>query len=1015
MAGVQAGISAGRLNIEIVAEIARVTQDMERIKRVINAASGDIAKSARAANDNLSGIGRNASGGVQQFARDVAALKAQLDPAWQAQQRFTQQQGLAMRAFKAGAIDRQQFIQHMRQINAELKGVQNPMAAVTKSAGAQKAGMQQLSYQLNDVATMYAMGAKPMQIFASQSGQIIQAVQLMTGGTSKLAAFLGGPWGIAITAGAMVLVPLIGKLFETKSAADSARISLDSMIAKYRQAAAERNRLTTGGEDLNKMVTQRDLLQGQLDTARRNAGSPNAFAYDSRIKKIAELNGKIAEGRRALDAERAAMYGLEQTAGDLIVKLGKVETATKGATGASRAHAGAMRSTAADADEFTTSVSDLINELIKYKMALGDAMQPVVDAINAAQVDELTAKLRKAQDEATRAGREAAEASQQWNADLRDTVDLLDQIGGRATGLGNVLAGLYGARTGDFSGVPGPTGALLANLFTTRDQNGKRVLNRLGDEFRSALDSVFGGNGKFFQALQGATTGAAIGGILGGNQASQFGAMAGGALGQVFGEKFLSKGLSSIAKGLGDFAGPLGSILGSVAGSLLGGLFKGGPDWATTNLASGATGGNKDQQKGAVGQAVGAFDQALQQIAGQLGATVGDFNTSIGLHNGNWHVSTAGRTGTLRTTRGWSDVTDFGPNAEAALTAAIQDAISDGAFLGLSDGVKRIISGGGDLDTQLKKAVSFQSVFSELEKLKDPVGAAVKALDSEMTYLRSVFGEAGASAAEYAQLEELYQLKRRDIIEKSNAEALELERTRRTMEIQLMELTGNTVGALAAARQMELDALDPSLRALAQQIHAAQDMRTEADAAARAIEEASRKFGDLAKNLRDYALSLTGSAANGPMGYRSAQVEFMKQSALATAGDQAGLAALQGASQAYLEVSRATSTAAQYQRDLGNVLASLDQAARVAESLASPGSATVTGMGTSGSLREVAVTITDGNASLKAEIVQLRSDLNAALLSIAQNTSSVDRTTKRWDRGNAVAVTADDPVPMVST
>jgi hypothetical protein len=657
---------------------------------------------------------------------------------------------------------------------------------------------------------------------------------------------------------------------------------------------------------------------------------------------------------------------------------------------------------------------ELINSMAKYGMDVRKAMQPVVDAINAAQIDELTAKLRKAQDEATRAGREAAEASQQWNADLRDTVDLLDQIGGRATGLGNLLAGLYGARTGDFSGVPGPTGALLANLFTTRDQNGNRVLNKLGDEFRSALDSVFGGNGKFFQALQGATTGAAIGGILGGNQASQFGAMAGGALGQVFGEKFLSKGLSSIAKGLGDFAGPIGSIVGSLAGSLLGGIFKGGPSWSTTNLASGATGGNKDQQRGAVGQAVGAFDQALQQIAGQLGATVGDFNTSIGLHNGNWHVSTAGRIGTLRTTRGWSDVTDYGPNAQAALTAAIQDAISDGAFLGLSDGVKRIISGGGDLDTQLKKAVSFQSVFSELEKLKDPVGAAVKALDSEMTYLRSVFAEAGASAAEYAQLEELYQLKRKDIIEKANAEALDLERTRRTMEIQLMELTGNTVGALAAARQMELDALDPSLRALAQQIHAAQDMRTEADAAARAIEEASRKFGDLAKNLRDYALSLTGSAANGPMGYRSAQVEFMKQSALAQTGDQAGLAALQGASQAYLEVSRATSTAAQYQRDLGNVLASLDQAARVAESLASPGSATVTGTGTSGSLREVAVTITDGNASLKAEIAQLRSDLNAALLSIAQNTSSVDRTTKRWDRGNAVAVTADDPVPVAS-
>lgn len=100
---------------------------------------------------------------------------------------------------------------------------------VTASAGAQRAGMQQLSMQLNDVATMYALGARPQQIFASQAGQVLQAVQLMTNGTSKLAAFLGGPWGMAITTATIVLVPFIGKLFEADRAAQLAEEGADAL------------------------------------------------------------------------------------------------------------------------------------------------------------------------------------------------------------------------------------------------------------------------------------------------------------------------------------------------------------------------------------------------------------------------------------------------------------------------------------------------------------------------------------------------------------------------------------------------------------------------------------------------------------------------------------------------------------------------------------------------------------------------------------------------------------------
>lgn len=53
-------------------------------------------------------------------------------------------------------------------------------AAVTRSMGAMGGAGRQLSYQLNDVATMWMMGAPPMQIFISQGGQVVQILQDMS-------------------------------------------------------------------------------------------------------------------------------------------------------------------------------------------------------------------------------------------------------------------------------------------------------------------------------------------------------------------------------------------------------------------------------------------------------------------------------------------------------------------------------------------------------------------------------------------------------------------------------------------------------------------------------------------------------------------------------------------------------------------------------------------------------------------------------------------------------------------
>src|SRR5690606_20780240 len=104
--------------------------------------------------------------------------------------------------------------------------------------------MMDLGRQLSDVSTMWAMGARPMQIFASQSGQIIQSFQMMTGGAGRLAGFLMGPWGIALTTAALALTPLIGKLLETKDAAEDAGNALQKAMDALFSSLAQSSKLT---------------------------------------------------------------------------------------------------------------------------------------------------------------------------------------------------------------------------------------------------------------------------------------------------------------------------------------------------------------------------------------------------------------------------------------------------------------------------------------------------------------------------------------------------------------------------------------------------------------------------------------------------------------------------------------------------------------------------------------------------------------------------------------------------
>jgi hypothetical protein len=289
-------VSLGFNSAEFDRGIGKANQQVRQLSTNFNAASKDVAVAA-----NRMGMS------IRQFSGNVTALKAQLDPAGTALANYRNQMNLLRESYKLGAISQAQFVTGTQGALATYRA---NGAQINRTNGQMQSGMQQLGFQMNDVATQFASGTRPMQIFAQQSGQVIQAVQMMVGGTGRFATFMMGPWGIALTAGVIALTPFIGKLMETVFAANKATGALDELIKKRREERAESEKLFNADKDLNGLLTQRARLEAYIAKQPRNraTGAP-MFVYKQQ-QELAAVNKQIAEGRDALDSERTDRMGL---------------------------------------------------------------------------------------------------------------------------------------------------------------------------------------------------------------------------------------------------------------------------------------------------------------------------------------------------------------------------------------------------------------------------------------------------------------------------------------------------------------------------------------------------------------------------------------------------------------------------------------------------------------------------------------------------------------------------------
>lgn len=323
----------------------------------VAAALDRVAKGGKGAGDGMGPKG--AGGGAQNLDGALRRVLQATDAEALALKRMNDLLADAKRLFDAGKISQEQYAR-VQKMGADMAN------NVTTATNAQRAGMQQLGFQLGDVATMYSLGAKPAQIFASQIGQITQAVQLMSGGTSKFATFLGGPWGIGLSLATILLAPFVAKLFEGNDALGDAinklredaretevnrkakeafnrtiegqialqrklNDELDRSILTQRQLAQETLRSAQG--NLAGLQTSRGSLAGQVTAQQqtvadfqRKIANPTAFGYEPEAvsalvmtasraeqkladlrQQLAEVDRQIANGTRAVNEAQAPL------------------------------------------------------------------------------------------------------------------------------------------------------------------------------------------------------------------------------------------------------------------------------------------------------------------------------------------------------------------------------------------------------------------------------------------------------------------------------------------------------------------------------------------------------------------------------------------------------------------------------------------------------------------------------------------------------------------------------------
>ena len=323
----------------IVAKIdpSGVTQGAAKVKQDLRGVEAAAAGTNKVLNESSKAAGRAGDANTRMAdtaRRAQAALDAEAREVEELNNLLARNKAL----LDSGSISQQQFAR-VQQL------VENASRRNTQSLGQQRAGYQQLGFQIQDITQTMALGINPLVVLAQQGGQTASALQLAlgeTGTAGRVAGFLAGPWGSLILAGVTVVGLLGLEFLKTGSAIEEATKKLqdDARESEAARQAKEEYRKTQEGlsqailenvEALRK--SQKSQQQAEQD-AYRAAKADLAQTVSIRQKTVAilEQTKALAEQQR-VNSQRvgergdAAAIGLLSTEPELARVTAQLEKA----------------------------------------------------------------------------------------------------------------------------------------------------------------------------------------------------------------------------------------------------------------------------------------------------------------------------------------------------------------------------------------------------------------------------------------------------------------------------------------------------------------------------------------------------------------------------------------------------------------------------------------------------------------------------------------------------------------
>lgn len=208
----------------------------------------------------------------------------------QATQAAARQAEEEARALNAKAATYERLQDQISRTGAQLNDFAGANRRVADSQGVLRQASIGAGQQLQDIAISLYSGQKAGVVFAQQLPQMAFQLSVLEGSTNKtlgrigsFAAFLSGPWGLAIGLGVGALATLISSLWEADEAAQSVTLANDA-LSKSQSVLGEMFDLTTG-----KIKSQNEMLR-----------------LNAQLQAINLRTDAIAAEKKAQDAERDA-------------------------------------------------------------------------------------------------------------------------------------------------------------------------------------------------------------------------------------------------------------------------------------------------------------------------------------------------------------------------------------------------------------------------------------------------------------------------------------------------------------------------------------------------------------------------------------------------------------------------------------------------------------------------------------------------------------------------------------